>query len=398
MADYAKCTNGHSNGSAADGDIKAACRATQNGSPERAHSPKGQASKYLHVTAVHADVRTSCLSHDSEVSPSFLGFRNLMVLVLIVMNLRLVVENFRKYGVLICIRCHDYSTKDLTLGAIIYAMVPCHLYVAYLIELLAARQVKGLIGRLKRRQEHSQDATPVMSSFHSTWLIIAWAHGVNATLALLITTVTVYTSVHHPLIGTISEAHAIVVWLKICSYTFTNRDLRYALLKPEAAASLPRLYADCPYPTNITIGNLNYFWWAPTLVYQPVYPRSEKIRWTYVVKRLAEGLILAIFIWVASAQYAAPLLHNSLSHISSLDMAGIVERLMKLSTISLVVWLAGFFAIFQSLLNALAEVMRFGDREFYTDWWNSPRYAIVNQIRVLFKTQFRDKTLWRLTV
>lgn len=44
---------------------------------------------------------------------------------------------------------------------------------------------------------------------------------------------------------------------------------------------------------------------------------------------------------------------------------------MKLSTISLVIWLAGFFAIFQSLLNALAEVMRFGDREFYTDWWNS---------------------------
>ena len=45
---------------------------------------------------------------------------------------------------------------------------------------------------------------------------------------------------------------------------------------------------------------------------------------------------------------------------------------MKLSTISLVIWLAGFFAIFQSALNALAEVMRFGDREFYTEWWNSP--------------------------
>jgi len=45
---------------------------------------------------------------------------------------------------------------------------------------------------------------------------------------------------------------------------------------------------------------------------------------------------------------------------------------MKLSTISMVIWLAGFFALFQSFLNALAEMMRFGDREFYTDWWNSP--------------------------
>jgi diacylglycerol O-acyltransferase-1 len=38
--------------------------------------------KYRHVAAVHSKPRTSCLSHDSEVAPSFLGFRNLMVIVL----------------------------------------------------------------------------------------------------------------------------------------------------------------------------------------------------------------------------------------------------------------------------------------------------------------------------
>ncbi|KAI4123564.1 MAG: hypothetical protein LQ347_006105 [Umbilicaria vellea] len=58
--------------------------------------------------------------------------------------------------------------------------------------------------------------------------------------------------------------------------------------------------------------------------------------------------------------------------MASLDIASIIERLMKLSTVSLIIWLAGFFALFQSFLNALAEIMRFGDREFYTDWWNSP--------------------------
>jgi len=76
--------------------------------------------------------------------------------------------------------------------------------------------------------------------------------------------------------------------------------------------------------------------------------------------------------WVVSAQYAVPVLMNSLEMMASLDLGSILERLMKLSTISLVVWLAGFFALFQSFLNALAEVMKFGDREFYTDWWNSP--------------------------
>ena len=52
--------------------------------------------KYRHVAAVHSKPETSCLSHDSPVSPSFVGFRNLMVIVLVVGNLRLVLENYRK--------------------------------------------------------------------------------------------------------------------------------------------------------------------------------------------------------------------------------------------------------------------------------------------------------------
>ncbi len=255
----------------------------------------------------------------------------------------------------------------------LYTLVPCHLFVAYIIELAAAQQAKGAIGRMTRDADNSQDYHDAQArrTFHSTWLVIAWAHGINATLCLLVTTITVYTYIHHPLIGTVSEIHALIVWLKNCSYAFTNRDLRHALLNP-SYASLPEIYDECPYPRNVTLGNLSYFWWAPTLVYQPVYPRSPQIRWAFVVKRLAEGVGLSTFIWLASAQYAAPLLRNSLNKIASLDVASIVERLMKLSTVSLIIWLAGFFAIFQSILNALAELMRFGDREFYAEWWNSP--------------------------
>jgi len=38
--------------------------------------------KYKHVFAIHSEPRTSCLSHEAVEVPSFLGFRNLMVLVL----------------------------------------------------------------------------------------------------------------------------------------------------------------------------------------------------------------------------------------------------------------------------------------------------------------------------
>lgn len=37
-------------------------------------------SKYKHIEALHKRPRTSILSHDSQEVPSFLGFRNLMVL------------------------------------------------------------------------------------------------------------------------------------------------------------------------------------------------------------------------------------------------------------------------------------------------------------------------------
>ncbi|KAJ5637346.1 hypothetical protein N7490_007225 [Penicillium lividum] len=331
--------------------------------------PKGRKrSKYRHIAAYHSQLRHSSLSRDSDVTPSFLGFRNLMVLVLVAMNLRLIIENFMKYGVLICIKCHDYRKQDLILGSILFALVPCHLFLAYAIELSAASSAKQAAGQQKRTAEEKERD---QQAFRSTWPYTAFLHTVNATLCLAVTSFVVYFYIHHPGIGTLCQLHAIIVWLKNCSYAFTNRDLRLAYLNPSADPGLPDIYATCPYPRNVTINNLIYFWLAPTLVYQPVYPRTTSIRWSFVAKRLAEFVGLSVFIWLLSAQYAAPVLRNSIDKIAVMDIASILERVMKLSTISLIIWLAGFFALFQALLNALAEVMQFGDREFYTDWWNS---------------------------
>lgn len=113
--------NGHLNGSASYEKVTQAAKPLNgNGKISNAQGKN----KYRHIAAVHSRARTSCLSHDSDASPSFLGFRNLMVLVLsgspltdfriqhyvrpanlktrlicpheVVMNLRLVVENFMK--------------------------------------------------------------------------------------------------------------------------------------------------------------------------------------------------------------------------------------------------------------------------------------------------------------
>ena len=51
-----------------------------NGSTHRRTRSKD--SKYRHVFATHAESRITCLSHESTETTSFVGFRNLMVLVL----------------------------------------------------------------------------------------------------------------------------------------------------------------------------------------------------------------------------------------------------------------------------------------------------------------------------
>src|SRR5579862_2988848 len=77
------------------------------------------------------------------------------------------------------------------------------------------------------------------------------------------------------------------------------------------------------------------------------------------------------YIYRDTDTYHRPILNNSITPIKEFHLAKIIERVLKLSTVSLIAWLAGFFCIFHSTLNALAEIMHFADRNFYEAWWNS---------------------------
>lgn len=249
-------------------------------------------------------------------------------------------------------------------------LVPCQLFCSFFIELTASRHAQRIIGRAKKDDK-------VLNESKRTWFLIALLHSIISFSGLAATSYVIFYYINHPGIGTIAEIQVIIVSLKSYSYALTNRDLRRAMLGSTSAGfDIPELYRSCPYPRNITLGNLVYFLLAPTLVYQPVYPRTPRIRWSFVGKRLFEFGCLSVVVWLLSAQYAAPLLRNSTEKIAVLHFTSILERGLKLSTISVVIWLAGFYALFQSLMNGLAEIMRFGDREFYTDWWNSPSFGV----------------------
>lgn len=43
---------------------------------------------------------------------------------------------------------------------------------------------------------------------------------------------------------------------------------------------------------------------------------------------------------------------------------------MRVSIPNTMLWVAGFYAFFHLWLNIIGEILYFGDRNFYRDWWN----------------------------
>lgn len=128
------------------------------------------------------------------------------------------------------------------------------------------------------------------------------------------------------------------------------------------------------YPESVSLRGLLYFVLAPTLCYQEYFPRTSRIRPAYLASLVGRLLLLSAFNLFICQQYIRPLLVNSVSAIDAVDLPRLGERLLKLALPCTYVWLAGFYAFFHVWLNVLAELLRFGDRVFYLEWWNTTSF------------------------
>jgi len=70
-------------------------------------------------------------------------------------------------------------------------------------------------------------------------------------------------------------------------------------------------------------------------------------------------------------QYVIPTVKNAKVPLEQLAWLPLLERVLKLSIPNLYIWLMMFYCFFHLWLNVLAELLRFGDRTFYMDWWNA---------------------------
>ncbi|XP_037459663.1 diacylglycerol O-acyltransferase 1-2 isoform X2 [Triticum urartu] len=162
---------------------------------------------------------------------------------------------------------------------------------------------------------------------------------------------------------------ASITWLKLVSFAHTNYDIRVLSQSIEKGAT----HGSSIDEENIkgpTINSVVYFMLAPTLCYQPSYPRTAFTRKGWVTRQLIKCVVFTGLMGFIIEQYINPIVQNS-KHPLKGNFLDAIERVLKLSVPTLYVWLCMFYSFFHLWLNILAELLRFGDREFYKDWWNA---------------------------
>ena len=159
---------------------------------------------------------------------------------------------------------------------------------------------------------------------------------------------------------------SISMYMKMHSFLVVNQrlDEEYRLKSGRKSSS----DNDRRYPNNLTMIKYTLFLWFPTLVYRVHYPRTDRIRWGYLAERTAGVLVIFGLFYIVLGHYVHPVLQQ-VSERPLLDL--FVDLLLPClcSTILL------FFLVFEYLLNWAAELTRFADRQFYSDWWNSTDMA-----------------------
>ncbi|MEE6495778.1 hypothetical protein FKM82_002146 [Ascaphus truei] len=116
-----------------------------------------------------------------------------------------------------------------------------------------------------------------------------------------------------------------------------------------------------------------YFLFAPTLIYRDSYPRNPLIRWGYVASKFAQVLGCLFYVYYVFVRLCIPLFRNVSKEPFSLRV--LVLCIFNSILPGVLVLFLAFFAFLHCWLNAFAEMLRFADRMFYKDWWNSTSFA-----------------------
>lgn len=147
-------------------------------------------------------------------------------------------------------------------------------------------------------------------------------------------------------------------------------------LREDLAKELTSPLGNVTYPSNITVGNYVDYLLCPTLCYELEYPRTSSRNYLELFYKVLAVFGCIFLLTVTSEEFIIPVLDES--HVRLQETPNLGEKaLIFAETVSrmlfpfMVTFLLVFLVIFEYVLGAFAEITCFGDRKFYSDWWNS---------------------------
>ena len=305
-----------------------------------------------HLSAVHIRTIPSRLSFQSS-QQNYRGFLNLCVALLFAHGLRLIIESWKNQT----LRKDIFSFRDIPLESIYFGLVSVSFFILHLIISVAI--------------EKTAFSYRIPRSIYNSCVFF------NVSVIFLHTTYLVWNNIRHYWIGGCVLVGAVCLTMKLLSYHLVNDSLlllyNHKNEEQKLAPEIESIYQNCAYPDNLTLRNVFYFWIAPTLCYQPAYPKNDTIRKSFVLKRFLEFASAAIVGQFLLHQFMLPDIQQSVMHLLDGDgsLVVMVDNILKIAATSLYCWLLMFFGFFHAFLNLMAELLMFGDREFYQDWWNA---------------------------
>lgn len=327
--------------------------------PARAPAPTPDKNRDTNVGDGHWELRChrlqeSLFSSDSGFN-NYRGILNWCVVMLILSNARLFLENLIKYGILV----DPIQVVSLFLKDPYSWPAPCLIIASNIFPVAAFQIEKRLaVGAL------TEQMGLLLHVVNLTTIICF-----PAAVALLVESIT-------PVGSLFALASYSIIFLKLFSYRDVNLWCRQRRVKTEAVSAGKKVSGAAAqqtvsYPDNLNYRDLYYFIFAPTLCYELNFPRSPRIRKRFLLRRVLEMLFFIQLQVGLIQQWMVPTIQNSMKPFKDMDYSRIIERLLKLAVPNHLIWLIFFYWLFHSCLNAVAELMQFGDREFYRDWWNA---------------------------
>ncbi|CAF0965925.1 unnamed protein product [Adineta steineri] len=116
-----------------------------------------------------------------------------------------------------------------------------------------------------------------------------------------------------------------------------------------------------------------YFLFAPTLIYRDSYPRTSSIRWTYVISQLVQFATTSLFGYYLFYRFCLPVFRHFNSEHVTLKI--FVLSILNCTLPGALFLFCAFYGFLHCWLNAFAEMLRFADRQFYSDWWTATSWS-----------------------